>query len=77
MMNWRQIDFTLQWTATVLTLLGAVLTSIDLHPQNVWAFNVGTILWLVWAVRVRSLSLIAVNAGLLTIYMAGTIKSLL
>ena len=76
-MTYRQIDFGLQWTATILTLLGAILTSIAFHPYNLWAFNIGTVAWLVWAVRVRSMSLIAVNAGLLTIYVAGTIKSLL
>jgi hypothetical protein len=77
MLTWRQVDFLLQWAATILTLLGAVLTSMDLHPYNIWAFNVGTLLWLVWAVRVRSMSLIAVNAGLMTIYFAGLVKTLL
>ena len=72
-----RVDSILQWTATALTLLGAVLTSAAIDPYNVWCFNIGTLLWLAWALRIRSPSLIAVNAGLGVIYIGGTIRSFL
>jgi len=33
--------------------------------------NVGTLVWLIWALRIRDNALIVVNAGLLVIYMMG------
>jgi hypothetical protein len=73
----NRLDGILQWGATALTLLGAVLTSAAIDPYNVWCFNFGTGLWLVWSIRMRIPSLIAVNGGLGIIYVGGTIRSLL
>jgi len=65
----------LQWTATAVTLLGAILTAAALDPWNVYCLNAGSALWLIWAWRVRSRSLIVVNAGLVLIYMAGLVRA--
>jgi hypothetical protein len=65
----------LQWTATAVTLLGAMLTAAALDPWNVYCLNAGSGLWLIWAWRVRSRSLIVVNAGLVLIYMAGLVRA--
>ena len=65
----------LQWTATAVTLLGAMLTAAALDPWNVLCLNAGSLLWLVWAWRVRSSSLIVVNAGLVIIYLAGLVRA--
>lgn len=73
----RQIDSLLKWTATALTLAGAVLTSLAIDPINVYLLNAGSVLFLVWAVRIRDTALIAVNAGLLTIYAVGTVRAIL
>jgi len=66
----------LQWVATAVTLIGACLTAAALDPWNVYCANLGSILWLIWAVRMRSHSLIAVNAGLMLIYCGGIIRSI-
>ena len=71
----NRIDFYLQWSATVVTVLGALFTSMNIYPANVIAFNVGSVIWLIYAVRVKMSSLVAVNAGLLLIYVAGLIKA--
>ena len=71
MLTFRQVDTSLQWGATILTLGGAVLTAGAIDPLNIYCMNAGTLLWLIWAIRIRSSSLIAVNAGLLVIYMGG------
>lgn len=71
----EKLNFYLQWSATVITILGALFTSLNIYPANVIAFNVGSVLWLIYAVRVKVSSLVAVNAGLLLIYVAGLIKA--
>lgn len=74
-MNSKRVDFALQWVATTLTLAGAVLTAIGYNPANMWCFNIGTVVWLVWSIRARNASLIAVNAGLLLVYTVGILRS--
>jgi len=65
---------TLKWLGTGFTILGALLTSLGSYdPWNVAAFNLGAIFWLWASIRMRELSLITVNAVLLTIYVFGTI----
>jgi uncharacterized protein with PQ loop repeat len=71
----EKLNFYLQWSATVITILGALFTSLNIYPANVIAFNVGSVLWLIYAIRVKVSSLVAVNAGLLLIYVAGLIKA--
>ena len=66
----------LKWAATAITLIGAVLTSLNIYPLNVIAFNIGSVLWLIFAVRIKEPSLIVVNSGLLLVYVAGLAKAL-
>jgi len=67
----------LKWLGTSFTILGALLTSLgNWDPYNVTAFNLGAAFWLWAAIRMRELSLIVVNAVLLTIYAVGSILRL-
>ena len=66
----------LKWAATAITLIGAVLTSLNIYPLNVIAFNLGSVLWLIFAIRIKEPSLIVVNTGLLLVYVAGLVKAL-
>ena len=66
-----------KWLGTTFTILGALFTTLGLDPVNVYAFNLGAILWLVAAVRMKEPSLIAVNAALLAIYFVGFILRIL
>ena len=61
----------LKWSATVLILIGVVLTSFAIDPANIYFMNIGTLIWLIWALRIRDKALIVVNAGLLVIYLIG------
>jgi hypothetical protein len=65
----------LKWSATVITILGAILTSMNIYPWNVVAFNLGSVLWLVFAIRVKETSLVVVNSGLLIVYIFGLLKA--
>jgi len=62
---------TLAWTATVLTLAGALCTSLRIDPLNVYLLNLGSACFLWWACRIQDRAMITVNAGLLAIYMIG------
>jgi hypothetical protein len=66
-----KMNVILEWTATVVTVLGALATALGYDPLNIYLLNVGAILWLIWAVRVKKLSLVIVNAGLLAVYVYG------
>jgi len=70
----NKLDNFLQWSATLLTILGALFTSANVYPLNVVTFNIGSILWLAFAIRIKAPSLITVNAILLLIYAAGFVK---
>jgi hypothetical protein len=76
-LTYRQVDSILKWSATILILIGAVLTSLAVDPLNIYVMNVGTLIWLIWALRIRDNALIVVNAGLLVIYLMGVGRALL
>jgi hypothetical protein len=65
------INNVIKWVATSVTLVGALLTSLQYTPENIYVLNVGSLIWLGWAIRVKENSLIAVNLGLLAIYAIG------
>lgn len=60
-----------KWLGTGFTLAGAIATALAFDPLNVLLFNLGSLSWLIAAVRMRDNSLIAVNSGLLAIYFVG------
>lgn len=59
--------------ALIATLSGALATALALDPLNIILLNLGSILYLYWSVTVRDWNLVAVNGGLLTIYVIGAI----
>jgi hypothetical protein len=61
----------LKWAGTVITLAGALCTSLRIDPLNVYLLNIGALLFLWWAFRIRDRAMITVNAGLLAIYILG------
>jgi len=65
------LDFILKWVACGVTLAGALCTALRIDPMNIYLLNAGAFLYLVWAVRIRELNLIVINASLLTIYVVG------
>jgi len=52
-------------------VLGALCTSLRIDPLNIYFLNAGALLYLIWAVRIRELNLVLVNAVLLAIYVVG------
>lgn len=62
-----------KWIGTAATIAGALATAGGFDPINIIAFNVGSVFWLLAAVRMKDAPLMAVNAGLLGIYALGAI----
>ena len=75
-MNEKTI-FYLKWLATLVTIVGAVCTSINLYPLGPALLNFGALLWLIVAIAWREWSLIVINATLLAIYTIGLLIKLL
>ena len=59
--------------ALAATLLGAGATALAWDPVNIALLNVGALLYLYWSWSVRDWNLVAVNGGLLLIYVVGAI----
>ena len=68
--------FYLKWLATLVTIAGAICTSINMYPEGPALLNVGAFLWLIVSVMWREWSLIVINATLLLIYTVGLIVKL-
>jgi len=62
--------------ALICTLAGAAATALGQDPLNILLLNLGSVLYLYWSLTVRDWNLVAVNAGLLTIYAIGAILRL-
>lgn len=67
----------LKWVATLVTILGAICTSVNIYPLGPALLNVGAFLWLIVAIKWREMSLVVINATLLAIYTIGLVAKLL
>jgi hypothetical protein len=69
----EKVNAILEWSATIVTVGAAIATALSIDPLNIYLFNIGSVLWLVWAVRIKRASLVVVNVGLLAVYVYGLI----
>ena len=67
------INNVLKWVACAVTLAGALCTSLQIDPLNIWLLNGGAVLYLIWSWRIREWSLVTINFGLLAIYILGIV----
>jgi hypothetical protein len=72
-MKSEKVNAILEWSATIVTVGAALATALSIDPLNIYLFNIGSVLWLAWAVRIKRASLMVVNVGLLTVYVYGLI----
>jgi len=72
-----KINETLQWTGAVFIIAGYSLNSAGpaVYPYNILAFFVGTILFMIWSIRVANRPQLIVNLVALAIGLAGLIKA--
>ena len=63
-----------EYTATITTICGALLTSLEIMPHHMYMLNIGSALWLIWAILTKQNSIALVNATMLSIYLYGILK---
>jgi hypothetical protein len=69
----EKVNTILEWLATIVTVGAALATALSMDPLNIYLFNIGSVLWLTWAIRIKRASLVVVNVGLLVVYVYGLI----
>jgi hypothetical protein len=73
----KKLSFYLKWSAVVVTIIGAIFTSMNSYPLGPIFLNLGSLLWLGVAIIWREWSLIVINAVLLSIYSVGLVAKFL
>ncbi len=68
-----RVNFWLEWTATIITLIGCTLNAYNIVPYNIWVSDFSAFLFTMWSIRIRRWSLVLVNGGILIIYSAGAV----
>lgn len=62
---------TLEWFATIVSLVSAILTAYHYMPLNFWLGIVAGILWISWAMYTKSYGIITVNIAFIFISIIG------
>jgi len=65
------LDNVLKWTGMALVIAGALCTSLRIDPLNILLLNAGALVYMIWAMRIKEMNLVIVNAVLLAIYAVG------
>ena len=71
-----QTDKILEWSSTVVLLIGVYLTAINIYPMNVYISLVGNFGWLIVAVIWRKWSLLTVQLVIVALHMYGMLTTL-
>ena len=71
-----QTDKILEWSSTVVLLIGVYLTAINIYPMDVYISLVGNFGWLIVAVIWRKWSLLTVQLVIVALYMYGMLTTL-
>ena len=64
----------LKWTGMTLVIAGALCTSFRVDPLNIMLLNLGALVYMIWAMRIKEMNLVIVNAVLLAIYAIGLLR---
>lgn len=72
-MKSEKVNTVLEWSATAVIVAAAIATALAYDPLNIFLFNLGSMLWLVWAVRVKRTSMIVLNIVMILVYVYGSI----
>jgi hypothetical protein len=62
---------TLGWVCSIITCVGATLTTFKVDPWNIYILLIGTILYTLWSCRIKDGSLMFINGYLLLLYIYG------
>ena len=72
-----QFDEVLQWAGAVLIIAGHSLNAIgpQMYPYNIVVFALGTVAFLIWAIRAKNRPQMAVNLVSIAIGLVGLISA--
>jgi len=72
-----EINEVLQWAGAVFIIAGHSLNAVgpDAYPYNILAFFLGTILFMIWSIRVANKPQLMVNIVALCIGISGLVKA--
>jgi hypothetical protein len=76
-MKYLNLEFIVEWSATLILLLGVWLTSFNYYPINVFVCLVANLLWLWLGFIWKKWSLIIVELVVVVIYLIGSVKALI
>jgi len=76
-MKLPSFEFILEWSSTLVLLIGVALTSFNIYPLNVYVCLAANLLWLWLGFFWKKWSLIVVELVVVAMYLAGTIKTLI
>ena len=63
----------LGWVGCFFVCLGAALTTFQFDPANIYALNLGAIVYAIWGYRVKQWNQLAVNLFLIAVYGFGAL----
>jgi len=77
-MTYRNIDNILQWTGAVAIVLGHAFNAMGpaMYPWNIIVFAIGTVMFMLWALRVGNRPQLMVNVVSLAIGLVGLYKAI-
>jgi hypothetical protein len=77
-MTYKNIDNILQWTGAVAIVLGHAFNAMgpEMYPWNIIVFAIGTVMFMLWALRVGNRPQLMVNVVSLAIGILGLVKAI-
>ena len=69
----NKINSLIAWTGCAVVCVGAIATSFSIDPLNVYAFNLGSMLYGLWGYRTKQWNQVIVNAFLIAVYTFGAV----
>lgn len=70
----KWLELSIEWGSTVLVIVGALLTSFNIYPLNIYVILVGNFGWMIIGLMWKKPSLIIIQTVLTLIYIAGLIN---
>ena len=78
MIQWIRQPWTFwfEWSITAILIAGAVLTSMNIYPANIWFLFAANLGWAVQAIMWRKWSLLTVQTVITIIYLPPVVQSI-
>lgn len=64
-----------EWSITAILIIGAILTSLNIYPLNIWFLFVSNLGWAIQAILWRKYSLLVVQLAITVIYIPPLFKT--